>query len=140
MLIGACLGMALSTLAKDIVWYSGHGSVAYSFTGKKSATVEMALDLFADDMEAVTGHRAEQRSGAVIEIFELDKMHDKDFRRLQRRKVPIDRIIAKPDAFSISVEGGHIVVLMLSDKLFGSQGSSWLLERHHQSGPHIKGL
>ena len=58
-LIGACLGMALSTLAKDIVWYSGHGSVAYSFTGKKSATVEMALDLFADDMEAVTVHRAE---------------------------------------------------------------------------------
>ena len=37
-------------------------------------------------------------------------------------------------------EGGHIVVLMLSDKLFGSHGSSWLLERHHQSGPHIKGL
>ena len=110
-LIGACLGMALSALAKDIVWYSGHGSVAYSFTGKKSATVEMALNLFADDMKAVTGHRAEQRNGAVIEIFELDKMHDKDFRRLQRRKVPIDRIIAKPDAFSISVEGGHIVVL-----------------------------
>lgn len=108
MMMWAC---TLSVLATDVVWYSGRGSVAYTYTGKKSATVEMALNMFAEDMRAVTGHRAVQRDGAVIEIFELDKMRDKDFRRLQRRQVPIDRIIAKPDAFAICVESGHIVVM-----------------------------
>ena len=101
----------LAVQAKDIVWYSGRGCVGYSYTGKKSAPVEMALSMFAEDMRAVTGHRAEHREGAVIEIYELDKMRDKDFRRLQRRQVPIDRIIAKPDAFAICIDSGHIVVM-----------------------------
>lgn len=101
----------LASWAKDVVWYSGRGSVEYSFVGKRTGVVDMALNMFAEDMRAVTGHRAEHRAGAVIEIFELDKMRDKDFRRLQRRQVPIDRIIAKDDAFAICVEGGHIVVL-----------------------------
>ena len=97
--------------AKDVVWYSGRGSVGYSFTGKRAGVVDMALDMFSEDMQAVTGHKAESRPGAVIEIFELDKMRDKDFRRLQRRNIPIDRIIAKKDAFAVCVDGGHIVVL-----------------------------
>ena len=101
----------LASWGKDVVWYSGRGSVEYSFVGKRTGVVDMALNMFAEDMRAVTGHRAEHRAGAVIEIFELDKMRDKDFRRLQRRQVPIDRIIAKDDAFAICVEGGHIVVL-----------------------------
>lgn len=102
---------ALAMWAKDVVWYSGRGNVGYSFTGKRTGVVDMALDMFEEDMQAVTGHKAESRQGAVIEIFELDKMRDKDFRRLQRRNVPIDRIIAKEDAFAICVDGGHIVVL-----------------------------
>ena len=83
----------LASWGKDVVWYSGRGSVEYSFVGKRTGVVDMALNMFAEDMRAVTGHRAEHRAGAVIEIFELDKMRDKDFRRLQRRQVPIDRII-----------------------------------------------
>ncbi len=102
---------ALVLWSKDVVWYSGRGSVGYSFTGKRTGVVNMALDMFAEDMQAVTGHKAESRQGAVIEIFELDKMRDKDFRRLQRRNVPISRIIAKQDAFAICVDGGHVVVL-----------------------------
>lgn len=102
---------ALAMWAKDVVWYSGRGSVGYTFTGKRTGVVDMALDMFAEDMQAVTGHKAESRQGAVIEIFELDKMRDKDFRRLQRRNVPISSIIAKQDAFAICTDGGHIVVL-----------------------------
>ena len=102
---------ALVMWAKDVVWYSGRGSVGYTFTGKRTGVVDMALDMFAEDMQAVTGHKAESRQGAVIEIFELDKMRDKDFRRLQRRNVPISSIIAKEDAFAVCIDGGHIVVL-----------------------------
>ena len=105
------LGAATVTTAKDIVWYNGKGCITYSYTGKKSAVVETALDMFEHDMKAVTGHKAENRTGAMIEIFELNRMKDKDFRKLQRRGVPIDRIIAKADAFSISTDRGHIIVM-----------------------------
>lgn len=102
---------ALPAWAKDIVWYNGSGNVGYIYYGKRSATVEMALNMFADDMRMVTGRKAEQRVGATIEVFELDKMKDKDFRRLQRRSVPIDKIITKADAFAICTDGGKIVVI-----------------------------
>ena len=105
------LACTLSATGKDVVWYSGKGSVGYMYSGKKSAVVEMALHLFAEDMHLLTGRRAEARMGAPIEIYELDKLKDKDFRKLQKRKLPIQQVIAKPDAFSISTDGGRVVVL-----------------------------
>lgn len=105
------LACTLSATGKDVVWYSGKGSVGYMYSGKKSAVVEMALHLFAEDMHLLTGRRAEARMGAPIEIYELDKLKDKDFRKLQKRKLPIQQVIAKPDAFSICTDGGRVVVL-----------------------------
>ena len=47
----------LASWAKDVVWYSGRGSVEYSFVGKRTGVVDMALNMFAEDMRAVTGHQ-----------------------------------------------------------------------------------
>ena len=98
-------------VGRAFVWYNGKGSVTYQFNGKKSEVVEMALHLFTEDMRLLTGHAATHHAGGTIEIFELDKLKDKDFKKLQKRNLPISEIIARREAFSLCVEGGHIVIL-----------------------------
>lgn len=102
---------ALSTMAKEVVWFNGRQGVSYQFYGKRSPVIDMALDLFCDDMHQLTGKRAESHDEGTIEIFELDKLKDKDFIQLQKRKIPIERIIAKEDAFYIGCQGKNVVVV-----------------------------
>ncbi len=102
---------ALSTIAKEVVWFNGRQGVSYQFYGKRSPVIDMALDLFCDDMHQLTGKRAESHDEGTIEIFELDKLKDKDFIQLQKRKIPIERIIAKEDAFYIGCQGKNVVVV-----------------------------
>lgn len=101
----------LPLMAKDVVWFNGRQPVTYSFKGKRSAVIDMAMDLFAEDMRLLTGHKIDHSERGVVEIYELDKLKDKDFRLLQRRKIPIDRIIAKADAFYLGCEGGKVVIV-----------------------------
>lgn len=112
--LAVCL-IALSLHAKDVVWYNGSQSITYQIKGKKSQVVETAISLFDDDMRLLTGKKPGHSDHGVIEIYELDKLKDKDFRLLQKRKIPIDRIIAKKDAFYIGTEGGKVVVVGSND-------------------------
>ena len=63
-----------SSTAKDIVWYDGSAPVAYRICEKPSPVVEIALEMFEDDMAAVTGHKAHARKTAIVEIFQLDRL------------------------------------------------------------------
>ena len=110
LLIFACVFQAIPVLGKDVVWFNGTTNVTYDYYGKHSAVMDLALNMFAEDMRLVTGHKAEKRKGGVIEIFELNGMSDKDFRKLQKRNVPIDKIIAKKNAFYVGTDDGHVVV------------------------------
>lgn len=105
-----CL-FALSTAAKEVVWFNGRQSVSYQFHGKRSPVIDTALDLFCEDIHQLTGKRPESHEGGILEIFELDKLKDKDFIQLQKRKIPIERIIAKEDAFYIGCQGENIVIV-----------------------------
>jgi len=103
--------LAFTMSAKDVVWFNGSGNISYELKSKKSPIVETALELFCSDMYQLTDHRAESRNGADIEIYELDKMKDKDFRKLQSLHIPIDKIITKQDAFYLGTADGKVVIV-----------------------------
>lgn len=99
----------------DVVWFNGSSPVSYTLMSHKTPVVELALQMFSEDMHQVTGHKAVHSSDGTIQVYELDKMKDKEFRKLTRRKLPIDKIIAKRDAYYVGVESGKIVVMGSND-------------------------
>ena len=56
--------------AADVVWFDGQHPVTYQVQGKVSPVVQMALRMFSDDMELVTGHKAVAAKHAVIRIVQ----------------------------------------------------------------------
>ena len=100
-----------SSTAKDIVWYDGSAPVAYRICEKPSPVVEIALEMFEDDMAAVTGHKAHARKTAIVEIFQLDRLTNKEMKELDKRKIKYTDIITRQDAFTISTYNGKIVII-----------------------------
>ena len=73
----------------DVVLFDGTNPVSYQIEGKADGVVQMALRMFCDDMELVTGHRAVASKDAVIRI-------------VQRK--------SSDDGFRIFVKDGQVVV------------------------------
>ena len=105
----ACLGLSTTVAAKDVVWYSG-GHVTYSTQKNYGTVVAKALDMFSSDMKAVTGKSAHKGTGK-IEIYQLDMLTNKEFKALSAYKLPIEKIIAKPDAFWMGTRRGKVVIV-----------------------------
>ena len=110
-LILPLLLICISLNAKNIVWFDGKNPVAYITHQKVSPVVEVALDMFSHDMLAVTGMKAHEKNNGKIEIFQLDKLTNKEFKKLERTKLPFEKIIAKQDAFYIGCHKGKIIVI-----------------------------
>ena len=105
-------GSAVATAA-DVVWYDGSKAVTYSMQKKVEPVVEVAVDMFASDMEAVTGRRAVAASEkeAAIRLVELDKASASVRRQLAKDGVPVDELEGKIDGFHISVIDGQVVIV-----------------------------
>ena len=88
-------GSAVATAA-DVVWYDGSKAVTYSMQKKVEPVVEVAVDMFASDMEAVTGRRAVAASEkeAAIRLVELDKASASVRRQLAKDGVPVEASVA----------------------------------------------
>ena len=97
--------------AGNIVWFDGHSHVGYVAQQTYSPVVKTALAMFSDDMRAVTGQRAEADSKGRLEIIELSKLTNKEFKKLQKRRLPFQKVIARKDAFYIGVHDGRLVVI-----------------------------
>ena len=97
--------------AADFVWYDGHSHVGYVAQTHYSPVVETALEMFSEDMRAVTGQRAKADGKGRLEIIELSTLTNKEFKKLQKRKLPYQKVIAKKDAFYIGVHNGRLVVM-----------------------------
>ena len=126
----AALALPSAMQAKDIVWYSGKGNVEYRVCEKPSNVVKIALEMFSNDMKAVTGHHAKASSKAKLEIFQLDMLTNKEMKELDKRKIAYTDIITRKDAFTISINNGNIVVV-------GSNGRGTaygILEMSRQAG------
>ena len=85
----SALSLIASVAEADVIWYDGQHPVTYQVQGKVSPVVQMALQMFSDDMELVTGHKAVAAKKAPIRI-------------VQGR--------GSDDGFRLSVQNGQVVV------------------------------
>lgn len=121
--------LPLTMTAKNVVWTDG-SQVTYSTQRRYDPVVDKALAMFASDMQAVMGRRAKAKSDGRIQVWQLDRMSNKEFRTLDGLRVPYTKVIAKEDAFWIGVRGGKVIVV-------GSNGRGTaygILELSRQAG------
>ena len=83
-----CCGLSTVTRA-SVVWFDGTKPVSYQVVGKTDPVVKMALQMFCDDMEQVTGLRPVSSKEASIRIVQGK---------------------GKDDGFQLSVKNGQILV------------------------------
>ena len=104
---------AAEAAAAEVVWFDGTNAVTYSVQKNTEPVVEVALQMFASDMEAVTGRKAvaAPEGKAAIRLVELDKAPASVRRQLAKDGVPVDEIEKKIDGFHISVTGGQVTVV-----------------------------
>lgn len=96
--------------AQDVVWFNGNQAVSYSLQKKVSPVVQTAVELFSQDMKAVTGYKAENKNDANIEIYQLDKASKKEFKKLGTELIPIKKFIACKESFYIGNRNKKIII------------------------------
>ena len=110
-LLASLFPLSLHALAADVVWFDGKNPVAYSVCTQRDKVVDVALSMFSSDMRAVTGLDANKKGNAPIEIYQLDRLTDKEFGQLSKYSVPIHQFITKRDAFYLANTGRKIIVV-----------------------------
>ncbi len=94
-----------------VQWYDGYNAVNYNVVSKVSPVVEIALQMFRDDMKAVTGQEAKSHGKAKIEIYQLDRADAKTIKALSRMNVLTPRLMDVKDAFFLGERNGKIIVV-----------------------------
>ena len=71
LLVCALTVLTVSAVRAQFVWYDGHHPVSYQVVGRVDPVVQVALQMFSDDIEQVTGQRPEAvRRDATISIVQ----------------------------------------------------------------------
>ena len=78
-LLTLLLTLCCLTIKADVVLFDGTNPVTYQVDNKVDAVVQIALRMFCDDMELVTGHKTVESRNAVIRIVQ-GKGSDDGFR------------------------------------------------------------
>ncbi|MBQ8361533.1 MAG: glycosyl hydrolase 115 family protein [Bacteroidaceae bacterium] len=100
-------------VAEEVEWYDGESPVTYFIQGKTDPVVVMALDMFAGDMDAVTGKRAIKTGEklATIRVVQLDRATDGVKKSLAESGVPVEDLKKRIDGFHIAVIDGKIIIV-----------------------------
>lgn len=104
----------LGAWADSVTWYDGTHAVSYNLPRKADPVVATAAQMFASDMEAVTGRKAQPatQGAATIRLYQLDKASAADKKLLAKAGVDLGALASKTDGFAISVGGdGHIYII-----------------------------
>lgn len=91
--------------ASNFIWYDGQQAISYNVPRNTSPVVNIALDMFAEDMKLVTGPHPKQvpSKHAAIRIIQLDKADNRTQKDLHVAGIPVNDLIRKQDAFYIAV-------------------------------------
>ncbi len=116
--VAAMMAICDVSYAAEVVWYDGSHAVTYQVEGKAAPVVDIALEMFASDMEMVTGQKAVASKNATIRVIELD-MNKSAAASLRKMGVPVDSILGRHDAFYI---GSHPSPLTPHIFIVGSNG------------------
>lgn len=98
--------------AKAVVWFDGKSPVTVCKQKDMDKVVRTALTMFADDMEAVTGYKAQSASPtkAKIMLYQLDSTPSAVKKRLLHQGIGIQSLALDTDGFAIGVADGKIIV------------------------------
>ena len=102
---------AVDASAPNVYWTDANGQVSYNINAKTAPVVKIALNLFENDMKAVTGNAARQKAAAPIQIFQLDQLTNKEFSGLEKLGAPVQKIITTKDAYFIGVRKKKLIVV-----------------------------
>lgn len=96
----------------DFVWHSDNRPVTYCAPESLAPVVSVAIDMFREDIQQVTGRLPQSVSidDATIRIIQLDNT-DIPIKDLQKRGVPVDKLASKRDAFYITVSKRQLLVI-----------------------------
>ena len=86
---------------RDFMWYNGKDPVTYQVQGKVSPVVEQALQMFSEDMELVTKHKAVAAKSADIRIVQGKGDDDGFCIRVQDGQVVVEGHNARGTAYGI---------------------------------------
>lgn len=113
LVIAAMFPLAGGAMAESVKWYDGKNPVTYSVQKKADPVVTVALEMFASDMDAVTGKLAVKtgEKQAAIRVVQLDKASGSVAKVLAKAGVPVDELKSKTDAFHIAVINGQITIV-----------------------------
>lgn len=100
-----------SVQAKDIVLFNGKNPVSYTVNSNPSPVVNIALNMFSSDMQAITGKKAKSKSDSPLAIYQLDALTDKEFKEVSRIDFPLNKIIVSKDAFWMGVKNDKLYII-----------------------------
>ncbi|MDY3847653.1 MAG: glycosyl hydrolase 115 family protein [Prevotella sp.] len=101
----------LAQKSGKLVWYDGKKAVTYEVKTDVAPVVKVALDMFSDDMAAVTGRKAIPAKKGILRIIELDKADNITKNELARKNIPFRKILSSCDGFHISVIENNVYIV-----------------------------
>ncbi|MGI6232751.1 MAG: glycosyl hydrolase 115 family protein [Prevotella sp.] len=105
------MAISLNANAKNVVWFNG-GHVTYSVQKTIGTVVEKATTMMESDLRAITGRSVQRKSdNGTIQIYQLDKIQDKELELLSKLRVPYLKFIVKKDAYWIGMRNRRIYVV-----------------------------
>ncbi len=108
---GAAKHSVPATPITKIYWSDITGKIYYSVNANPSPVVKIALDLFANDMKAVTGFAAQMKPNATLQIYQLDQLTKKENSALNKLGLPLHQLVNKREAFYIATRKNKIIVV-----------------------------
>lgn len=98
--------------ATAVTWFDGLSPVSIGKNTSLSLVAETSIDMFASDMEAVTGQSAKMihPTKARIVLTQLDRASKSQRLKLTQTGVPVERLDTLIDGFNIKVDGDRILV------------------------------
>lgn len=91
------------------VWYDGLAPVTYSISAGADPVVTVAAGMFADDMQAVSGKRAEiNGDNPIIRLYQLDTASEADLNAAKAAGIDVKSLRNLTDGFAIKEKDGVI--------------------------------
>lgn len=116
----------------EIIWYDGTSPVGYHLSAGVDPVVKVASEMLADDLEAVTGRRAQQATGekARIKAIQFNTATEDERKEARTSGINTKKLQSLTDGFGIRVKDGTIYVVGANGR-----GTAYgLLELSRQAG------
>lgn len=99
-------------MAEDLVWFDGTNPVSVGKDTPTDLVVNTAIEMFASDMEAVTGLpvKIAKPIKSTIRLAQLDRASKSVRNNLKKAGVPVEELDTLTDGFNITIEDNRILV------------------------------